>query len=227
MLLVIMNPQTSTPAKGERSAELIETVEGSFDQARRDIAIAASSLEFLTAEEIHPIPPLTPLQVDELKQVSLGTTVSAQENALGVSQKTVGANRHDISEKLGVKTIAQAVRISIEAGIIPIEVDEEAQAPKLKPRTIKVLSLISEGLINEEIAQNMKVHRNTVVNHVDKIKQELTAENRPHAVRRAFETGVFELPDTKIQRMRFLIYQAGVRLEEADNIAQGLVQRQK
>lgn len=52
---------------------------------------------------------------------------------------------------------------------------------ELTEREAQVLRFISEGLTNEEIANEINISINTAQNHVSHILRKLSAKNRTHA----------------------------------------------
>jgi two-component system, NarL family, nitrate/nitrite response regulator NarL len=56
--------------------------------------------------------------------------------------------------------------------------------PGLTPREIEIMSLITDGLSNRNIADRLFISEKTVKNHVHSIYKRLGAEDRDHAIRR-------------------------------------------
>ncbi len=70
---------------------------------------------------------------------------------------------------------------------------ERAASPGLSPRETEVLSLLSRGLGNKEIAARLFLAEATVKTHVEGILKKLGARDRTHAVRIAIERGVLRV----------------------------------
>ncbi len=70
--------------------------------------------------------------------------------------------------------------------------DEGERVENLTPREIEVLTLLSRGQTNPQIAQNLTVSRGTVKIHVQHIISKLGVSDRTQAAVRAIEAGVIE-----------------------------------
>ena len=68
--------------------------------------------------------------------------------------------------------------------------DEAERVASLTPREIEVLTLLSQGQTNPQIAQNLMVSRGTVKIHVQHIISKLGVSDRTQAAVRAIEAGV-------------------------------------
>ena len=68
--------------------------------------------------------------------------------------------------------------------------DEADRIESLTPREIEVLTLLSQGQTNPQIAQNLMVSRGTVKIHVQHIISKLGVSDRTQAAVRAIEAGV-------------------------------------
>jgi DNA-binding NarL/FixJ family response regulator len=66
----------------------------------------------------------------------------------------------------------------------------------LTPQQVRVLMMLSEGLLNKQIAHELGVSEATVKAHVSAILQKLGVESRTQAVIAAsnIETGLWHLP---------------------------------
>ncbi len=70
--------------------------------------------------------------------------------------------------------------------------DEAERIESLTPREIEVLTLLSRGQTNPQIARNLMVSRGTVKIHVQHIISKLGVSDRTQAAVRAIEAGVIE-----------------------------------
>ena len=71
--------------------------------------------------------------------------------------------------------------------------DDLRPAEPLTPREMQVLELMSEGLPNKAIAEELAISDQTVKFHVASISGKLGASNRTDAVRRAVRLGLIAL----------------------------------
>jgi DNA-binding NarL/FixJ family response regulator len=108
-----------------------------------------------------------------------------------------------ISKTLGVKVIRRAIEQVLEGGIwtapdldLSAKSDDRgaamlARLASLTPQQVRVLMMLSEGLLNKQIAYELRVSEATVKAHVSAILQKLGVESRTQAVIAAskIETG--------------------------------------
>ncbi len=98
-----------------------------------------------------------------------------------------------IPKSLGIDTIRDAVKGVIEGGTwVPPDVDLTARdgditnmvkrLATLTPQQVRVLMMLSEGLLNKQIAYELGVSEATVKAHVSAILQKLGVESRTQAV---------------------------------------------
>jgi DNA-binding NarL/FixJ family response regulator len=99
-----------------------------------------------------------------------------------------------IPKTLGTETMRQAVVAVLRGGVwTPPDVDLAAGADKesaallarlatLTPQQVRVLMMLSEGLLNKQIAYELSVSEATVKAHVSAILQKLGVESRTQAV---------------------------------------------
>ncbi|MGJ8640496.1 MAG: response regulator [Opitutaceae bacterium] len=62
----------------------------------------------------------------------------------------------------------------------------------LSEREIEVLTLLGEGLVKKEIANNLCISVHTVGNHMRNIYEKLQVKNAPAAITKAFRSGILE-----------------------------------
>jgi len=108
-----------------------------------------------------------------------------------------------IPKTLGVEAMRSAIARVLEGGVwAPPDVDLKAgtdaetadvmaRLATLTPQQVRVLMMLSEGLLNKQIAYNLTVSEATVKAHVSAILQKLNVESRTQAVIAAarIETG--------------------------------------
>jgi DNA-binding NarL/FixJ family response regulator len=79
--------------------------------------------------------------------------------------------------------LAELVKSSDPEGV-------ESPFPELTPRELEVLTLISQGMTNAEIAGRLSLSLKTVRNHVSNILNKLQVSDRLQAALRAREAGL-------------------------------------
>jgi DNA-binding NarL/FixJ family response regulator len=99
-----------------------------------------------------------------------------------------------IPKTLGVEEMRAAIARVLEGGVwTPPDVDLKAgtdaetadlmaRLSTLTPQQVRVLMMLSEGLLNKQIAYNLSVSEATVKAHVSAILQKLNVESRTQAV---------------------------------------------
>ena len=99
-----------------------------------------------------------------------------------------------IPKTLGVEAMRAAIARVLEGGVwTPPDVDLKAGTDKetadlmgrlatLTPQQVRVLMMLSEGLLNKQIAYNLSVSEATVKAHVSAILQKLGVDSRTQAV---------------------------------------------
>lgn len=63
----------------------------------------------------------------------------------------------------------------------------------LTHRELAVLSLLAEGRVKKEIAEQLHISLTTVVSHVTHIYEKLNAPNAPSAIAKAFQLGILPI----------------------------------
>jgi DNA-binding NarL/FixJ family response regulator len=103
--------------------------------------------------------------------------------------------------------IHQAVRILFNGGsYLPVKVsqrilqgysnlnvNEPKESDDLSPRQVVVLRLMSQGLTNQKIAEQLKISKRTAEMHIYKIFKKLKVNNRTQAIQAAVRTGILDI----------------------------------
>lgn len=119
--------------------------------------------------------------------------VSAHEDASVVRRCLEFGASGFIPKSVDVETIRAAVAEVLQGGVwTPPDLDLEAgdageaelsaQLATLTPQQVRVLMMLSEGLLNKQIAYELSVSEATVKAHVSAILQKLGVESRTQAV---------------------------------------------
>lgn len=107
-----------------------------------------------------------------------------------------------------VKQIREAIETVMEGGasldsnvaryildkLKGVSVPDENQR-NLSQRELEILTLLSEGLVKKEIADQLKISVSTVAYHVRHIYEKLNVVNAPAAVAKAFRSGILPAQD--------------------------------
>ena len=113
-----------------------------------------------------------------------------------------------IPKTLGVETMREAISSVLNGGVwTPPDVDLSAAADAettallarlatLTPQQVRVLMMLSEGLLNKQIAYELSVSEATVKAHVSAILQKLGVESRTQAVIAAAKIEVGQWPQS-------------------------------
>jgi DNA-binding NarL/FixJ family response regulator len=126
-------------------------------------------------------------EADILRAISLG--------AAGYLLKSATVN--EITE--GIKTVADG-GASLDVNVAKFILKTVKNLPNqqtdntdksLSEREQEVLSLLSEGLVKQEIADQLGISITTVASHVRHIYEKLHVQNAPAAVSKAYRMGIF------------------------------------
>jgi len=119
---------------------------------------------------------------------------AAEEQSVVLAALQAGAVGY-IPKTSTSKLLAAALRLVAEGGVYvpPQAVERERAAPErtgLTVRQLDVLRLIVRGLANKEIAQNLRIAKDTVKQHAKAVYAALGVSNRAQAGRAAQQRGV-------------------------------------
>jgi len=113
-----------------------------------------------------------------------------------------------IPKTLGIEAIRQAVARVLEGGVwTPPDIDLQsppdagatiARLQTLTPQQVRVLMMLSGGLLNKQIAHELGLSEATVKAHVSAILQKLGVESRTQAVIAAGKIEVGQWPQTAV-----------------------------
>jgi DNA-binding NarL/FixJ family response regulator len=118
--------------------------------------------------------------------------VSASEDAATIRQAILSGASGYIPKSLATEAIAQAIQAVLDGAVwtppdLELGVDKgadpaTARIRKLTPQQMRVLMMLSEGLLNKQIAHALDVSEATVKAHVSAILQKLGVDSRTQAV---------------------------------------------
>ena len=116
-----------------------------------------------------------------------------------------------IPKTLDVETMRKAIATVLSGGVwTPPDVDLKAGADNetaelmarmatLTPQQVRVLMMLSEGMLNKQIAYELTVSEATVKAHVSAILQKLGVDSRTQAVIAAAKIELGQWPQTAVQ----------------------------
>ncbi len=120
--------------------------------------------------------------------------VSANEDPSAIRRSLEFGASGFIPKSLPVDTIRSAIKSVLEGEVwVPPDLDLEAAGDReldelvsrlstLTPQQVRVLIMLSEGLLNKQIAYNLSVSEATIKAHVSAILQKLGVDSRTQAV---------------------------------------------
>ena len=116
-----------------------------------------------------------------------------------------------IPKTLGIETMREAITRVLGGGVwtppdvdLVCDTDAEtaglmARLATLTPQQVRVLMMLSEGLLNKQIAYELSVSEATVKAHVSAILQKLGVESRTQAVIAAAKIALGQWPQAEVQ----------------------------
>lgn len=179
-----------------------ERISSSLSIAKKEIADARNLLKDLFVhyrqEQIDQFD-LNSEDIEELENISRGSTLKEEAKARDINIRTVKKYRARLKERLGADSLPHAVRIAIESGILSLDGQlPDGPTLELDQNHIDALEMASRGLSAERISEAQAVDLDVVHSRLGGSKEKkqggararLEAKNRPHLIRRAFDEGV-------------------------------------
>ncbi|MBZ9649239.1 response regulator [Sphingobium sp. 3R8] len=80
---------------------------------------AALTLDLARQQSRERIGRLTPREADLLRTLLQGDTTKQAAHALGISVRTAEMHRSNLLDRLGARSVAEAIRIAVQAGWVP------------------------------------------------------------------------------------------------------------
>jgi DNA-binding CsgD family transcriptional regulator len=128
----------------------------------------------------------------ELEYMSRGITETQASSMRNISLQTIKGRLVTIKKYFGTNTRSQMVSEAINRGFLAIEPDA-SDCPEISSMNLHVLSFAASGSTTAEIAGYYDISSNTVGRHYEEVRAKLGARSMPHAVRRAYELGLFKV----------------------------------
>ena len=166
------------------------------EQNVTDIKIAASigsiAVENTRLTEETPPLSLSQLQIDVLSLTSKGQTAKQIGRQLKISSRGVKDVKKNLSDKL--PSLAAGVNQAIQDGLINVEHKPDLElTSQLTALDIGILQAYSFGGSTAEVTEISGSDYKTVNEHESDLFKKIKAWSRPHAVRRAYELGIFSV----------------------------------
>ncbi|HXH04858.1 MAG TPA: LuxR C-terminal-related transcriptional regulator [Candidatus Nitrosotenuis sp.] len=133
--------------------------------------------------EAAPSPELEPshgLSCEQMSTLELATQgLSSKEigQRCYVSEDTVKSRLRKIFQKLNVKNREQAAAAALRQGYIRLEKTPQPRGA-LSQRELEIVTLLGQGLENDEIAQELGITKLTVKSHLARISRKLNTKGR-------------------------------------------------
>jgi DNA-binding NarL/FixJ family response regulator len=136
--------------------------------------------------------------------------VSASDDAETIRRSMDFGASGFIPKRFGVDTLREAITKVLAGDVwVPADVDLSGSADPdtaklrdrlvtLTPQQVRVLMMLSEGLLNKQIAYELKVSEATIKAHVSAILQKLNVESRTQAVITASKIELGQWPQTAL-----------------------------
>ena len=124
-------------------------------------------------------------EVDVLAAISLGAAGYLLKSST-LEKLTEGVRTVMSSGAALDANIAGFILKKLQSQLAPQEINTV-----LTPREFEILTLLSNGLVKKEIADQLNISFATVDTHIRHIYEKLDVQNAPSAVRKAFNLGLF------------------------------------
>lgn len=169
-----------------------------------DAGLAASNILARAKEALFKVNPflfnrillgMTQLEFIELQAAADGATVTGRAVEEKISRKSMDSRRHNLIIRLGANTTSHAVKLAIEKGLLEINTENGKAKPQLSDVQSEIFLAIANGALATSVAEERKVSETTVYTRLKEIRELLSAETTPEAVKNAFIKGLLEIPD--------------------------------
>ena len=164
--------QIATRLKVERNEALIVLLTGYDDEEQALHAVRAGCVAY-SAKDVHPS-----VLINIIRKVVKGFYV-------------IKGTEYDEN------SLQDWLRTRIEAATGPYMVNPEEHFIPLSPREMEILSYVTHGKTNKQIAQSLGISHQTVKNHVSSILTKLDVEDRTQAAIYAMRRGWVRIDDEK------------------------------
>jgi DNA-binding CsgD family transcriptional regulator len=133
--------------------------------------------------------------LEQLDYLSLGYKTQECADLCSISYDRVGVLRKLGKKFFDARNLRQTIAMAIQQGYIGVEVESDPEFEPLSPRQEAVLRWQALGWEFNEIADKYGLTSSTVNSHYGEIRRKLKALDMKHALRRAYELGIFKLDE--------------------------------
>ena len=133
---------------------------------------------------------LSERETEVLLRAAEGLTNLGIARRLSISDQTVKNHLAAIFRKTKTRSTPAAIRYGFDTGILPGKGTEVYMGKPLSPREKEVIQLVARGKSGKEIAQVLKISRQTVKNRMTKVIEAMGVHDSRGAVALACRTGL-------------------------------------
>jgi DNA-binding CsgD family transcriptional regulator len=132
---------------------------------------------------------LSDIEIMVLEEASLGLSNTETGQLHFYCEAEIKRHRGNIFKKLGTVGINKSVNIALNTGIL--EFESQSQDFNLTPKELEILRASAWRLDIHEVCADLGITRGWVRGHKSNIINKIGARNMPHAIRVAYENGLF------------------------------------
>lgn len=196
----IADPLLTFPGISEKGFLMSEQAAALVERSPVDDGVIEAGGRMAVGRHLHLVEPesyTTTLTSDEAAVMSLiseGNTLGQVGKKLGIGREEVLDHRGMAMSKYGAAGVTAGVNRAILDGEIAVEVKPDPEtAARLSSLDKRMLTLYAKGLSNGWMAGQYGIDRRAVEDYHDGLLERVGAWNRPHAIRRMHELGLWQV----------------------------------
>lgn len=125
---------------------------------------------------------LRPYEVPLLAGLARGDRLRQIADATGTRFKTLDQRRVSLMKRVQVPNGARLIDLAYREGWLAALAPEPREPLVLTDRKTEILHAVAAGMTNAQIARDLGISENTVLDHLKGLYAQLQARTRPHAV---------------------------------------------